>query len=134
MTVVHHLHLFHTLLLHGKIVVRLVLLLGLIWCGAGCSADWQRLAERQTGVPVRFRYADANARSVCVAGSFNNWSGGTDCLARSGRDSWSLLLFLPPGRYQYRFILNGSTWRTDPHAVLNEQDGFGGQNSVLIVE
>lgn len=94
--------------------------------------------EAQTGndggrIPVRFIYRDPAAVSVCVAGSFNGWSGQSDCMRRDG-DTWTVALMLSPGRYTYGFVVNGSSWRTDPEAVLSEDSGFGRLNSILIVE
>jgi hypothetical protein len=49
-------------------------------------------------------------------------------------DKWILLLSLPRGRYSYVFVLDGTARQADPGAVLDEDNGFGGKNSVLIVE
>jgi hypothetical protein len=40
---------------------------------------------------------------------------------------------LPPGVYQYTFIVDGARWQPDPLAVSQVSDGFGQVNSVLIV-
>lgn len=132
MTSLHHI--LPGLPVHARAYVCLVFLLGVSCCGSACSPYWHNLTEHPKDLPVRFHYADASAHKVCVAGSFNNWSPQTDCLTRTGPDSWLLLIHLPPGRYPYRFIIDDASWRPDPQAVLNEQDGFGGENSILIVE
>jgi 1,4-alpha-glucan branching enzyme len=49
-----------------------------------------------------------------------------------GRGVWSIVLPLPPGRYEYQFIINHETWVLDPAAPAVD-DGMGGQNSLLIV-
>ena len=100
-----------------------------------CTPGWQ-LGQHQEEAPkitVRFVYIDNKATTVCVSGSFNSWSHQSDCLSRSD-DGWSISISLPPGRYQYAFVIDGCTWRDDPGAVLVEDDGFGIKNSVLIVE
>ena len=51
-------------------------------------------------------------------------------LANDGR-TWSTEIELKYGRYQYKFIRNGSEWMTDPKAENNEDDGNGNINSVL---
>lgn len=81
---------------------------------------------------VHFSYVSAAAASVCITGDFNGWSENTDCLRRTG-NTWSIALHLPPGRYQYAFIIDGRTWRKDPTALLNTANGFGDENSILIV-
>ena len=108
-------------------VVVLLLLL------SGCATPIRSSRDMEKGIPVRFVYADAGAKEVCLVGSFNDWSAGSHCLARNG-GTWFLDIFLPPGRYQYAFMLDGKTWREDPGAVLSEDTGFGTRNSILIVE
>ena len=78
-----------------------------------------------------FRY-HGQAESVCVAGDFNGWSKHADCLGREGED-WSLALALEPGRYRYGLSFDGRAPVPDPAGTLLEEDGFGGQNSVLVV-
>ncbi len=84
---------------------------------------------------VQFVYENAKAKSVCVAGSFNQWSSEAHCMERSGK-IWNLGIQLPAGRYEYVFVVNGKNWEPDPKAALSEKSGFGSKtrNSVLIVE
>jgi 1,4-alpha-glucan branching enzyme len=85
--------------------------------------------------PVEFVYKNPQAKKVCVVGDFNKWSTKVHCMSRSG-DTWKLNMNLPPGRYEYKFIVNGRNWREDPNATMSGKSGFGEQaeNSVLIVE
>ena len=116
-----------------KLLVPLVLLALFLACR--CASDWQqrRYHDETTKTSVRFVYLDPQAAMVCVAGNFNGWSQVSGCMIRAG-DAWSFVTSLPPGRYQYAFVIDGRIWREDPGAVLNEDDGFGMKNSVLIVE
>jgi hypothetical protein len=41
---------------------------------------------------------------------------------------------LAPGRYTYKFLLDGTRWLDDPTNPHKAPDGLGGLNSVLIVE
>ena len=109
------------------IVVFLPLLL------SHCAHTWRSPEFAEDLVPVHFVYVDAQAREVCLAGSFNQWSCESHCMVASGHN-WSIELLLPPGRYQYAFVVNGVKWQIDPDALLTEDDGFGTRNSVLIVE
>ncbi len=84
-------------------------------------------------IPVRFIYVNEGAKSVCIAGSFNEWSIQSHCMGRDGV-TWSLATLLPPGRYEYSFVVNGDSWQADLDAVLSEESGFGRVNSILIVE
>ena len=69
---------------------------------------------------------------VYVAGDFNAWNDQTTPLRRVG-DAWVTTLMLPPGEYEYMFVENGERWVTDPLALRQRTDGFGGTNAVLDV-
>ncbi len=84
---------------------------------------------------VRFRYRpDHRASSVHVAGSFNEWNKSSHALRDDDGDgTWELELELEPGRHAYKFVVDGNDWRPDPDAAETDDDGHGGQNSVLVV-
>jgi 1,4-alpha-glucan branching enzyme len=71
-------------------------------------------------------------RTVCLSGDFNAWSSSSHCLKREGT-LWRTEVRLLPGQYRYGFVLDGREWASDPKALLQEEDGFGKQNSVLFV-
>lgn len=77
--------------------------------------------------------ADKPLNSVNLAGSFNNWNNGANPmkLDTDGR-TWRLRMDMKPGRYHYKFVLNGTDWITDPQAK-SEDDGNGNQNSILLI-
>ncbi len=70
---------------------------------------------------------------VVVAGNFNDWSCFQNPLHFSSSGAWETTLRLAPGTYQYRFLVDNSTWKLDPLAdtALNE---YGGISSVLVVK
>jgi hypothetical protein len=41
---------------------------------------------------------------------------------------------LPPGSYRYGFVIDQKDWAFDPEAFIQEEDGFGKKNSVLIID
>ncbi|MCS6830066.1 MAG: alpha amylase N-terminal ig-like domain-containing protein [Armatimonadota bacterium] len=90
----------------------------------------------QDGVPVTFRLQlDEPAQVVYLAGTFNDWQVGRNPMhSEDGGRTWTLTLHLMPGVYQYKFVVNGTEWRTDPNAVQNVDDGMGNINSLLVVE
>ena len=84
-------------------------------------------------IEVSFSYVNSKAKKVCIAGSFNNWSSQSLCMRRRS-EGWSMQLLLSPGRYPYAFLIDDYLWEADPGAVLSEKTGFGGTNSILVVE
>jgi len=64
---------------------------------------------------VEFRLRAPQAKAVKLMGDFNGWKADTLPLARAGKDSWEIMLPLPPGRYHYLFLVDGRT-QADPRA------------------
>lgn len=73
----------------------------------------------------------ADAAVVALAGSFNNWNQSQLIFAREG-DEWVCRVDLEPGRYTYKFILDGD-WLLDPANPATEEDEAGNVNNVLVV-
>jgi hypothetical protein len=73
-----------------------------------------------------------NARKVVLAGTFNDWNYNGYTMAHNG-DEWEISLYLKPGKYFYKFIVDGG-WMRDPGNELWEQNDEGTGNSVLWME
>lgn len=74
------------------------------------------------------------ARSVDVAGSFNDWRPGSLPLTDENHDGvWRAAVVLPAGEHEYMLVVDGERWVADPLAGRYVADGFGRQNALLIV-
>ncbi len=83
---------------------------------------------------TRFVFVAPQASRVAVTGDFVNWDVEGVPLTSVGDDGvWVAELQLPPGIYHYVFVVDGSEWRTDPNAASQVDDGFGQENSLLLV-
>jgi Glycogen recognition site of AMP-activated protein kinase len=75
-----------------------------------------------------------DAKDVEVIGSFNHWSQeGIRMVWDKDRKLWVAALNLKRGSYEYAFRVNGTEIVADPKAILHRDDGFGHQNSILII-
>ena len=83
-------------------------------------------------VRVNFTFHAPDATRVTLAGDFNNWSTDGLALKRQGEGLWQASLPLKPGRYQYKFIVDGA-WAHDPKATESRANEFGTLNSVVVV-
>jgi hypothetical protein len=82
---------------------------------------------------VQFTYVNPGASQVYVAGSFNNWQKDRVQLSRvSEQGVWVGTLILPPGVYEYMFVVDGN-WVVDQLARRYMEDGFGRKNALLYV-
>jgi 1,4-alpha-glucan branching enzyme len=84
------------------------------------------------GAAVALRCHAPDAESVYVAGTFNDWRPDATPLRALTKGLWTVELELPPGDYEYRFIVDGC-WRPDPEAKETVPNPFGGHNAVLRV-
>ena len=82
---------------------------------------------------VKFSLDYPEALSVSVIGTFNNWDPLANPLTKDSDGIWKTIIYLAPGRYSYKFLIDKKTKITDPSSKSLEPDGFGGFNSVLIV-
>lgn len=89
--------------------------------------------------PTRISCHAPEATSVAIAGSFNDWNTESTVLQREKEGRWSVMLELTPGRYEYKFMVDGS-WCCEPgndDAAPGEDrvpNDFGTMNRVLVVE
>jgi len=83
-------------------------------------------------MPVRFEFTHPTARTVCVAGTFNNWRLEAKTLHSSGVGNWWKETAMAPGTYEYCFVVDGQ-WMPDPLAKKTVPNPYGGRNSILEV-
>jgi 1,4-alpha-glucan branching enzyme len=72
------------------------------------------------------------ARQVALCGGFNAWSPTATPVNQTCNGHWATSLALPPGRYGYKFVVDGQ-WLPDPNAHENVLNDYGTPNSVLVV-
>lgn len=87
---------------------------------------------RTTEKPLEFALHMPQARSAAVAGSFNKWESKRTPMHKDASGDWKATVWLAPGRYEYRFIVDGQ-WVSDPKAKESTPNGFGSTNSVAVV-
>ena len=96
---------------------------------------------------VRFFYEAPQAKHVNLCGNWdeNDWCGtrGTGRFDHElgamqdddGDGVWEIEIRLEPGRYEYKYAVDwGMRWEQDPSNPTGRDDGFGGQNSILILK
>jgi chromosome partitioning protein len=83
---------------------------------------------------VFFCMSAPTARKVYVAGEFNNWKLDAGAsLERDEQGVWRRNLALPPGRYQYKYYVDGQ-WVVDPENPLRIVTENGIVNSLIKVK
>jgi hypothetical protein len=88
-------------------------------------------APAKRGAAV-FRLEMPTAQTVKLAADFTGWDKNPLDLSPSGNGIWKITVALPPGRYAYRFLVDGE-WHDDPQCVECEPNPFGTANAVAEV-
>jgi len=111
---------------------------------AALNAIKDRLPEpHQVDGGILFQYDAPAAQRVNLAGEFNDW-GGTligpfdptiDPMTKDEKGVWKIVIPLDPGRYEYKFVLDGGVvWKHDPNNAERVDDSYGGYNSVIVIK
>jgi hypothetical protein len=80
----------------------------------------------------RLRFHLPGASHVQLAGDFNGWNPTSHPLTRQDGGWWEIDLDLEPGIYQYKLVVDGE-WVLPEDVERRVDDGFGGQNAVLVI-
>jgi len=94
----------------------------------------ETVAPRPVKSGILFSYKAQDVRSLKLVGDFNNWTpDGTADLEKTADGTWHKVLPLAPGKYHYKFIVNGE-WKEDPANPKVVVNDFGGVDSVIEVK
>ncbi|MBR3770381.1 MAG: InlB B-repeat-containing protein [Lachnospiraceae bacterium] len=91
------------------------------WTGTGSGEGSEDDSEDDTGsgdIPtivnpeingknVTFRYYAPEAEAVCIAGTINGWNMTANPMTKGEDSVFELTLELEPGRYEYKFVIDG---------------------------
>ena len=92
-----------------------------------------KVAVKAGAKKVALKLIAPYANKVSVAGDFNNWDVNANPMKKDWKDDWKATLNLKPGRYEYKFYVDGS-WQNDPSCNSNVPNQFGSTNCVLEVK
>ena len=80
---------------------------------------------------VDFTVSAPDAREIYLVGDFNHWKINEESrLARLDDGKWVKKMGLEPGKYRYKFVVDGE-WTIDDHNTDREQNAFGTFDSVI---
>lgn len=75
--------------------------------------------ERDQLKPVEISCTVPEAQQVCISGTFNDWAPSATPMNKTADGRWRVTLRLPPGSYEYKFVVDGN-WVCEPG--VGEQD------------
>ena len=82
-----------------------------------------------------FSYTDPHAATVWLTADFLGWPGaieaGAIAMISDGTGVWSVTVYLEPGVYEYKLIVDGYWWwEYDTANPIKTPDGYGNYNSI----
>jgi len=81
---------------------------------------------------VTFILEVKQAGNIALMGDFNSWNEKLHPMKKYDNEIWKKTVFLNPGRYEYRFLVDGQ-WQNDPKSDQLCKNRFGTYNNFLIV-
>ncbi len=81
---------------------------------------------------ITFKLEASGAKEAILVGDFNSWDAKKHIMKRDNRGRWSKIVTLSPGRYEYKFLVDGE-WQTDPSNDQVVPNSFGSLNNFLNV-
>lgn len=88
--------------------------------------------EKMDKEGVNFILWAPEASQVNIAGDFNNWDIHRLPMKRNKENQWEVKIKLPPGRYEYKYFVDGA-WFDNVPGVEKVWNSYGTQNCVIYV-
>jgi hypothetical protein len=79
-----------------------------------------------------FRLEAPDATTVKLVAGFTGWEKRSLDLCKNEEGVWEITVALSPGRYPYRFLVDGE-WHDDPQCPQCEANPYGTTNAVIEV-
>ena len=101
--------------------------------GASTRFGSPKQLVRIAGRPLLHTAEFCAAHAITIAGDFNGWKPETAIpMRKQPNGEWAATIQLPAGRHLYKLIVDGK-WIPDPENPAQEDDNYGGKNSVVVV-
>lgn len=95
--------------------------------------EWSKSRDQQMAVNVNYN----GGGRLYLVGDFNNWNRSGIPLTQTSKKTYSAELPLDVGAYEYKILhIEGSTeeWLEFSNDTYTVDDGFGGENGMILVE
>ena len=81
---------------------------------------------------ITFKLEASEAQKAILVGDFNSWDVKKHSMKRDDKGMWIKSITLAPGRYEYKFVVDGE-WQNDPSNDQMVENSFGSHNNILTV-
>jgi len=91
------------------------------------------VAEKKKTKKVNFSMIAPDAEEVLLVGDFNDWEENPHLLKKDKKGTWKTSIKLEPGRYEYRFLVDGE-WQNGSNCSTFVSNPYGGENCVITLK
>jgi len=112
---------------------RVIIFVLLFFLGTVPALSETSLAPHAVEGGIQFSYRPHEPiKTVNLAGEFNDWDASATPMADADDDGiWTIVVPLPKGRWEYKFVIDGGHWVTDPFAPGVNAENFN--NGIVYV-
>jgi 1,4-alpha-glucan branching enzyme len=93
----------------------------------------ESIGRAATKQQIEFTFRAPEAKKIFIAGTFNDWNTKSMPMKKSKDGTWRIMVKLSPGRYEYKYFVDG-TWAQDIPGAELAPNSFGTNNYVIGVE
>ena len=104
----------------------------LLWLVGGEDSSLKCENVKRLNHRVTFRLKAPKASQVMLAGDFNQWNFRLNPLIKGSDGFWKTTLFLSPGRYEFKFVVDG-IWRETRENEFAAPNRYGTLNNLVVV-
>lgn len=79
-----------------------------------------------------FALVAPEAKTVSLAGDFNQWRTDTHPMRKGKNGKWSKSIYLAPGTYEYKYCVDGR-WTIDEANANIRPNCFGTRNNMVVI-
>jgi 1,4-alpha-glucan branching enzyme len=81
---------------------------------------------------MEFTFHAPESKKIYIAGTFNDWNTKSMPMKKDKDGTWRIMIKLSPGRYEYKYIVDG-TWAQDCPGAELVPNPFGTYNCLIDV-
>jgi 1,4-alpha-glucan branching enzyme len=93
----------------------------------------KKASSKTTKKKVPFSFYGPDAKEIFLVGDFNQWNKAAHPMKMDSEGIWRKFIFLPPGAYEYKFLVDG-VWVNDQKNEAVCENSFGTHNNLFVVE
>ena len=93
----------------------------------------ESIGRAATMKQIEFTFRAPEANQVYIVGTFNGWKTKSMPMKKGKDGTWRIMVKLSPGRYEYKYFVDGM-WAQDFPCAELAPNPFGNNNCIICVK